>query len=57
MEEVLGLCETLGQSFVLSEIPRPARPNWDMVPESRESGLAGEAATNLSWLTSWKAMY
>jgi len=57
MEEVLGLCEALGQSFVLSEIPRPARPNWDMVPESRENGLAGEAATNLSWWTSWKAIY
>jgi hypothetical protein len=28
-----------------------------MVPESQGSGLAGEAATNRSWWTSWKARY
>ena len=49
MEEVFGLCEALGQCFVQSKIPRPARPDWDMVPESRGSGLAGEAATSRSW--------
>lgn len=57
MEEVFGLCEAPGQCIVLSKIPRPARPDWDMVPESRENGPAGEAATNRSWWTSFKARY